>query len=85
VVEDVTRPEERRYDFESSVSRDYDTHAHASGRSDDDDPLQAKTNEVTDALRRTVGTMKAELERSVQVTQMFGMLTKQFLSGVAYI
>jgi len=41
---------------------------------DDDDPLQAKTNEVTDALRRTVGTMKEELERSVMVTQMFGML-----------
>jgi hypothetical protein len=42
------------------------------GSRDDDDPLQAKTNEVTDALRRTVGTMRAELERSVQVTQMLG-------------
>lgn len=39
---------------------------------DNDDPVQAKTNEVTDALRRTVGTMKSELERSVMVTQMFG-------------
>lgn len=37
-----------------------------------DDPLQAKTNEVTDALRRTMMTMQQELERSVLTTQLLG-------------
>ncbi|CAD6577868.1 MAG: hypothetical protein TREMPRED_002054 [Tremellales sp. Tagirdzhanova-0007] len=35
-----------------------------------DDALQTKTNEVTDALRRTSSLMQAELERSVLTVQM---------------
>lgn len=38
-----------------------------------DDALQTKTNEVTDALRRTTQLMQAELERSVLSVQMLGM------------
>ena len=37
-----------------------------------DDALQTRTNEVTDALRRTTQTMQAELERSVLSVQMLG-------------
>lgn len=37
-----------------------------------DDALQTKTNEVTDALRRTAATMRAELDRSVLATQLLG-------------
>lgn len=35
-----------------------------------DDALQTKTNEVTDALRRTTQMLQTELERSVLSTQM---------------
>jgi len=38
----------------------------------EDDALQTKTNEVTDALRRTTTIMQAELERSVLSVQMLG-------------
>jgi hypothetical protein len=38
----------------------------------EDDALQTKTNEVTDALRRTTTLMQAELERSVLSVQMLG-------------
>lgn len=41
------------------------------GRGDADE-VQTKTNEVTDALRRTLGTMQVELERSVLSVQMLG-------------
>jgi len=37
-----------------------------------DDALQTRTNEVTDALRRTTQTMQTELERSVLSVQMLG-------------
>ena len=37
-----------------------------------DDALQTKTNEVTDALRRTTTLMQSELERSVLSVQMLG-------------
>lgn len=37
-----------------------------------EDALQTKTNEVTDALRRTTQLMQAELERSVLSVQMLG-------------
>lgn len=43
-----------------------------------DDALQTKTNEVTDALRRTAANMRAELERSVMATQLLG----QYFGGV---
>jgi hypothetical protein len=39
---------------------------------DRDDALQTRTNEVTDALRRTTQTMQTELERSVLSVQMLG-------------
>ena len=39
-----------------------------------DDALQTKTNEVTDALRRTTTLIQAELERSVLSVQMLGGL-----------
>lgn len=44
------------------------------GQADDsgEDALQTKTNEVTDALRRTTQLMQAELERSVLSVQMLG-------------
>jgi protein transport protein SEC20 len=38
----------------------------------EDDALQTKTNEVTDALRRTTTLMQTELERSVLSVQMLG-------------
>lgn len=44
-----------------------------------EDALQTRTNEVTDALRRTTQTMQAELERSVLSVQMLGTYT--FLSA----
>ena len=37
-----------------------------------DDALQTKTNDVTDALRRTATMMQSELERSVLSVQMLG-------------
>jgi hypothetical protein len=37
-----------------------------------DDALQSKTNEVTDALRRTTALMQSELERSVLSVQILG-------------
>lgn len=37
-----------------------------------DDTLQTRTNEVTDALRRTTQVMQAELEKSVLSVQMLG-------------
>jgi len=46
----------------------------------EDDALQTKTNEVTDALRRTTTMMQAELERSVLSVQMLGMSTAVFYS-----
>lgn len=41
-----------------------------------EDALQTKTNEVTDALRRTTLVMQAELERSVLSVQMLGTWMK---------
>lgn len=43
-----------------------------------DDALQTKTNEVTDALRRTAATMRAELDRSVLATQLLGSWFRSF-------
>lgn len=37
-----------------------------------EDAVQTKTNEVTDALRRTTQLLQTELERSVLSTQMLG-------------
>ncbi|KAJ9101145.1 hypothetical protein QFC21_003363 [Naganishia friedmannii] len=45
-----------------------------------DDALQTKTNEVTDALRRTAATMRAELERSVMATQLLDESTQTLRS-----
>lgn len=45
------------------------------GRTSDDsgeDAVQTKTNEVTDALRRTTQLLQTELERSVLSSQMLG-------------
>lgn len=38
-----------------------------------DDEVQTRTNEVTDALKRTTQVMQAELERSVLSVRMLGM------------
>ncbi|KAJ9094015.1 hypothetical protein QFC20_006995 [Naganishia adeliensis] len=45
-----------------------------------DDALQTKTNEVTDALRRTAANMRAELERSVMATQLLDESTQTLRS-----
>jgi hypothetical protein len=45
-----------------------------------DDALQTRTNEVTDALRRTTQTMQTELERSVLSVQMLGQSKSPFLT-----
>ncbi|KAL1411317.1 Protein transport protein sec20 [Vanrija albida] len=45
-----------------------------------DDALQTKTNEVTDALRRTTQLLQAELERSVLSTQMLDESTRTIKS-----
>jgi hypothetical protein len=39
-----------------------------------DDEVQTRTNEVTDALKRTTQVMQAELERSVLSVRMLGTL-----------
>lgn len=38
-----------------------------------DDALMKANEDVTEALRRTIGLMQGELERSVLTTQMLGM------------
>ena len=41
-----------------------------------DDALMKASNDVTDSLRRTMGLMQQELERSVLSTQMLGEYSK---------
>lgn len=60
-MELVTQDQLHRY------SRDSCLHLHRG-----DDALQTKTNEVTDALRRTTQLLQTELERSVLSVQMLG-------------
>lgn len=56
---------------ERSNSTTYPPRSADFGRGEQD-AVQTKTNEVTDALRRTLGTMQVELEKSVMSVQMLG-------------